>query len=168
LKSVGQPELSASSRVRLSPGASTATQDGAIVGSPPYMSPEGAEGRADAIDQRSDVYLLGATLYEILTGRPPRGGSSRWDLIDQARHSPPAPPRAIDPKVPKALEAICLQSMAFHKRDRYATPSAIAEDVQRYLAGETVTAYHEKPFERFWRWVRRRRRALLRSAIASC
>src|SRR5262245_1082208 len=166
-KSVGQPEMAASSRVRVSPGTSTATQDGAIVGSPPYMSPEGAEGHADNMDQRSDVYLLGATLYEILTGRPPRHGSSRWDIIDQARRSPPAPPRAIDRQVPKALEAICLKSMAFHKRDRYASPIALAEDVQRYLAGETVTAYRETASERLWRWVLRRRRALLRSAVAA-
>src|SRR5262245_25073152 len=163
-KSIGQPEMAASSRVRVSPGTSTATQDGAIVGSPPYMSPEGAEGHADNMDQRSDVYLLGATLYEILTGRPPRGGSSRWDIIDQARRSPPAPPRNVDRQVPNALEAICLKSMAFHKRDRYATPSALAEDVQRYLAGEEVIAYDETPLEKLWRWVRRRRRALLRCA----
>ena len=88
-KVIGQPDETCESGVHLSSSGSTATQDGAVVGSPFYMSPEGAEGRPAAVDKSSDVYLLGATLYQILTGQPPRQGSSNWELIDLAIHSRP-------------------------------------------------------------------------------
>lgn len=166
-KIIGQPEIPGNTSVRLSGDASTATQDGAIVGSPLYMSPEGAEGRGEAIDHRSDVYLLGATLYEILTGRPPRQGTSQWELIDQARKSSPPPPRQVDPHVPPALEAICLKAMVFQKEDRYDSPIALAEEVQRFLAGEPIAAYREPLLARTRRWMRRHRRGLTRVAIGA-
>src|SRR5262249_30055411 len=106
-KVVGKPEQLVDQSVRLSGEASTATMDGSIVGSPVYMSPEGAEGRTDDIDETSDVYLLGATLYEILTAKPPRQGSSQWELIDLARKVRPAAPRKLDSSIPRPLEAVC-------------------------------------------------------------
>jgi tetratricopeptide (TPR) repeat protein/tRNA A-37 threonylcarbamoyl transferase component Bud32 len=162
-KVMGQPDDLGHSVVRLSGGASTATQDGAIVGSPFYMSPEGAQQGAEAIDRTSDVYLLGATLYEILTGKPPRQGSSQWELIDLARKGRPTPPSKIDRSVPKALSAICMKAMAYRKEDRYPTPLALVQDVERYLAGEATSAYREPILARAARWVRRHRRGLLRA-----
>ncbi|HEY2881515.1 MAG TPA: protein kinase [Pirellulales bacterium] len=165
-KVAGRPDEPATSAVRLSGGASTATQDGTIVGSPLYMSPEGAEGRTEEIDEQSDVYLLGATLYEILTAKPPRQGSSQSELINLARKCRPQEPRKLDRRIPKTLEAICLKAMAFRKADRYATPMALADDIQRYLAGEPTTAYRESMLAKIRRWTWRHRRGILRFAAA--
>lgn len=165
-KVIGQAEAPRASGVYLSASGSTATQDGAIVGSPYYMSPEGAEGHPEAVDQTSDVYLLGATLYDVLTNRPPRHGSSNWELIDLARHSRPTNPRSVNVHIPPAIEAICLKAMSFRKQDRYATPLELAADMERYLAGAPVSAYREPLSTRAWRWTRRHRHAILRSAAA--
>jgi tetratricopeptide (TPR) repeat protein len=147
-------------------GVSTDTMAGSIMGSPAYMSPEAAEGLNKAMDQASDIYLLGATLYEILTGKPPRGGVGALELIKQARTVPPAPPRTHRRDIPRPLEAICQKAIAHRKEDRYPTALALAEDVQRYLAGEPVIAYRENVLERAWRWTRRHHKALGRSAAA--
>ncbi|MGD9632690.1 MAG: protein kinase [Pirellulales bacterium] len=166
-KVIGQPDEERGSVVRLSGSGSTATQDGAIVGSPLYMSPEGAKGQPDAVDQASDVYLLGATLYEMLCAQPPRQAASSWELIDLALNSRPKSPRAVDPRVPRPLEAICLKAMAFDKQDRYATPLALAEDIERFLAGAATTAYVEPLWARAGRWVRRHRRGITQAAAAA-
>jgi tetratricopeptide (TPR) repeat protein/tRNA A-37 threonylcarbamoyl transferase component Bud32 len=162
-KVVGQTEDSRVHSVRLSGEGSTATQDGSIVGSPFYMSPEGAEGHPEAVDQSSDVYLLGATLYQILTDQPPRKGGSNWELIDLALHGRPANPRKLNPGIPRAIEAICRKAMAYRKQDRYATPLELADDVQRFLAAQPTVAYREPWLTRIGRWLRRHRRVLLRS-----
>ena len=167
-KIIGHPEDPLDKSVRVSSSGSTATQDGAIVGSPLYMSPEVAHGITESIDQSSDVYLLGATLYEIITARPPRQGSSQWELIAMARHSQPAAPRKLDARVPRALEAICIKALAFEKHDRYPTPIALAEDIQRFLAGEPTTAYREPPLVAAWRRVRRHRFAIARGLVSLC
>lgn len=166
-KLVGQEEEQRGSAVRLSGSGSTATQEGAIVGSPCYMSPEGAKGQPDAVDESSDVYLLGATLYEILCARPPRQATSSWELIDLALHSRPKSPRTIDAQIPKPLEAICLKAMAFDKQDRCSSPLDLANDLERYLAGAQVSAYAEPFLDRAQRWVRRHRRSLAKVAAAS-
>ncbi|MBI3465424.1 MAG: protein kinase, partial [Planctomycetes bacterium] len=173
-KVMGHPELpgghspsGAPSYVHVTPaGRGSETLRGAVMGAPPYMPPEVAEGRIDEVDERTDVYLLSATLYEILTGRPPRQGSSHEEMIELARTVPPVPPRQLNRAVPRALEAICLKAMARRKQDRYATAKALAEDVQRYLAGEPVTAYAESFLERSWRWAKRHRRGLGYAAVA--
>jgi serine/threonine protein kinase/Tfp pilus assembly protein PilF len=165
-KVMDRPEEVQGSYVHLSGGGSTATQEGAIVGSPFYMPPEGAEGNPEAVDRASDVYLLGATLYEILTGKPPRSGSSNWELIDLARHTRPAAPRKTNPHIPRPLEAICLKAMEHNKRDRYPSATQIATDVEAYLAGAPVSAYPETTAKRAWRWAKRNRRVLARSATA--
>ncbi|HEX2473923.1 MAG TPA: serine/threonine-protein kinase [Lacipirellulaceae bacterium] len=120
------------------------------------LAPEGAKGRADGIDEASDIYLLGATLYQILTGRPPRQGSSSGELIDLAVHAQPAPPRKVNSRVPRPLQAICLKAMSYDKKDRYQTPLALAEDVERYLAGQPTIAYREPLLKRALRWIGRR------------
>lgn len=168
-KLIGEPEQPENiSYVRVSSsGGSTETQDGAIVGSLAYLAPEVADGRIQEVDERTDVYLLGATLYEILTGRLPREGSSPMELIELARTVTPAPPRRIDPGIPRPLEAICLKAMSRRVEDRYQSALQVAEDVQRYLAGEAVSAYRESLLERSWRWCRKHSRLLKRSAVAA-
>jgi Tfp pilus assembly protein PilF len=140
---------------------------GSIKGTPAYMSPEVAEGRTDAIDQVSDVYLLGGCLYHILTGNKPRHALKMAELVELARNQVPTAPRKLDPTIPKSLNAICMKALALHKEDRYPSAQALAQDVQRYLAGEPVTAYRENLVERTGRWIRKHRRGLARTALAA-
>jgi tetratricopeptide (TPR) repeat protein len=146
---------------------SVETQDGMVLGSPAYMSPEAAEGRAAEADERTDVYLLGATLYHILTGLPPRQGRSHAEIVELARTMPPPLPRKVKADVPRALEAICMKAMAHRPPDRYASALELAADMERYLAGAPVSAYREPFLARAVRWCRRHRRALGRGAVAA-
>jgi tetratricopeptide (TPR) repeat protein len=165
-KVLGQPDVPGDlSSVYVRPGPATATRAGDVVGSPAYMSPELATGHADTADQRTDVYLLGATLYEILSGRAPRAGSSQAELVDLARTKSPAPPRKVNARIPRPLEAICLKAMAHGPDQRYASAAALAEDLERYLAGEPVSVYRESLPVRAWRWMRRHQRGLQRTGM---
>ena len=152
-KSVDEPDVPADpSHVRVpSSGSSVGTVAGSLLGTPTYMAPEVAEGRIADVDETTDVYLLGATLYEILTGHPPRCGGSQTEIVALARTTPPRAPRKLNPKAPRALEAICMKAMAHGRRHRYESAMALAEDVQRYLAGEPVSAYPEGPIARVCR-----------------
>jgi tetratricopeptide (TPR) repeat protein/tRNA A-37 threonylcarbamoyl transferase component Bud32 len=167
-KVIGQAEGDLAGRsVSLSmSGESVESVAGSVRGTPGYMAPEMASGKVQDIDALSDVYLLGATLYHILTGRKPRGGKSLMELLTEASTTPPVAPRKHDPNIPKALEAICQKAMAFAKADRYASAAALAEDVQRYLAGEPVLAYPESFLTRAARWARKHRQALARALAA--
>ena len=149
-----------------SSASSSATCVGTVLGTPPYMSPEVAAGRMSDVDERTDVYLLGATLYELLTGRAPRTGSSTDEILDLARTTPPKPPRAIDTQIPRALEAICQRAMAHEKSQRYESALSLADDMERILADQPVSAYREPALRRAWRWARRHRRGIGRGAIA--
>jgi tetratricopeptide (TPR) repeat protein len=167
-KVLGQPETAggaSSLPVRYS-GESQETQAGTVQGTPSYMAPEVADGRTTEVDQRSDVYLLGGTLYQILTGKRPRKGDKLSEVIEMARTRPPVPPRKIKPDVPRALEAICQKALAHRREDRYPSAQALADDLHRYLAGEPVSAYREPFWEQAWRWARKHRRAL-GSAVAA-
>jgi len=168
-KTSTEPErLDGSAYVHVSSSSgSTATQDGSVMGSPAYMAPEMAEGRIAEADETTDVYLLGATLYEILTGRPPRKGESQLDMIELARTVTPTAPRKLKATIPPALEAICLKAMSHRMQDRYPAALQMAEDVQRFLADEPVSVYRESFTQRTWRWCKRHRLALKRSAAAA-
>jgi serine/threonine protein kinase/tetratricopeptide (TPR) repeat protein len=148
----------------LDEGQDTETRAGTIMGSLSYMAPEVAAGRNKDVDQRSDVYLLAGILYAILTGNPPRIGKNQLELIKQAQRELPPAPRKVNPLVPRPLDAICLKGLALRPEDRYQTALALAEDVQRYSAGEPVSAYREGFMTRAWRWAKRHRTALARSA----
>lgn len=161
------PTETNSELVRLSSGVSMETQVGTIMGSSSYMPPEMAAGHADEADQRTDVYLLGATLYELLTGRPPRVGDSQLDLITLARSTPPIPPRRIDARIPKPLDAICLRAMEHQSERRYESASDLANEIENYLANEPVAAYREPAILRLWRWCRRHRAAIQRVAVVT-
>jgi serine/threonine protein kinase/tetratricopeptide (TPR) repeat protein len=141
------------------------TMHGQVLGTPGYMPPEQAEGRLDLVDQRSDVYGLGAILYEILTGRPPFTGDDTPSLICQIIYDPPARPRQVVPATPLALEAVCLKALSKRPADRYASAGELAREVQRWLADEPVAAYREPLATRLGRWARRHKPAVAGAAV---
>jgi PAS domain S-box-containing protein len=136
-KVVGRPEgeSPAPSVVLNEAGADSGyTMQGQALGTPAYMAPEQAAGRLDLIDRRTDVYGLGAILYEILTGTPPFTGDSTEEVLRKVREEAPAPPRQLWPEVPPRLEAVCLQSLAKRPEDRCAIAGELAQQVQHWLA----------------------------------
>jgi tetratricopeptide (TPR) repeat protein len=168
-KVCSQPEAAREAGpVHLSRGSgSAATQHGLIMGSPSYMPPEMAQGHAADADDRTDVYLLGATLYHILTGQPPRQGRSLEEIVEVARTVSPPPARWLRADVPRALEAICLRAMATRREQRYGGARELAQDVERYRAGVPVSAYREPLLVRAGRWCKRHRRGLGRALAAA-
>jgi serine/threonine protein kinase len=136
---------------------SAPTRMGALIGTPAFMSPEQAEGRVDLLGPASDVYSLGATLYAILTGVAPFTDRNMTALLAKVRKGEFPRPRQTDPKIPRGLEAICLKAMALSRAVRYATPIALADDLEHWLADEPVNAYQEPAWQRIARWTRRHR-----------
>ncbi len=142
------------------------TCEGTVLGTPVYMSPEQAGGNIDEIDQRSDVYALGAILYQVLTGRHPFTGDSSEEVLDKVRTQDPPRPRSVLAGIPRPLEAICLKAMAKDSGDRYEDATALTRDLERYLADERISAWRESHLERFGRWVRRHRALASSGAVA--
>ena len=130
------------------------TIQGQILGTPAYMAPEQAEGSQKQTDARTDVYGLGAILYEILTGQPPFHAKTTKELLRKVRREPPKSPRQINPEVPAPLETICLKALAKVPAERYDSAAELAREVQRYLADEPVLAYAEPWPRRATRWAR--------------
>jgi serine/threonine-protein kinase len=154
-KVLNQPEGEATLAERpVQAGSGSETALGQVVGTPAFMPPEQAEGRLDQMGPRSDVFALGATLYSLLTGEAPYGGP---DILAQARRAEVVPARQRKRSVPAALEAVCAKAMEKNPEDRYQTARALAEDVQRWLGNEPVSAYREPLLERARRWGRRNR-----------
>jgi tetratricopeptide (TPR) repeat protein len=131
------------------------TQDGTFVGTPGYMAPEQAT-TGGTVGPTTDVYALGAILYECLTGRPPFQGDGPLDTLGQVRSNEPVPPRRLRPKLPRDLETICLKCLEKAPARRYHTAGALAEDLERFRAGRPVTARRVGLGGRAWRWARRR------------
>jgi serine/threonine-protein kinase len=134
-----------------------ATQHGQAIGTPQYMSPEQAAGMWNVVSPPSDVYCLGATLYYLLTGRPPVQDADVNVMLFRVQQGEFAPPRQVKADVPRGLEAVCLKAMARKPEDRYATAAALAEDVEHWLADEPVGAYREGWPARLGRWTWRHR-----------
>jgi serine/threonine protein kinase len=137
-----------------SPGDTTG---GTIIGTPAYMAPEQARGQTELLDERSDIYALGAILYFLLTTRPPNECAGATEAREQAGSRRPVRPRQIDPKIPRAIEAICLKSMSESREDRYERAEDVAGDVVMFLDGEPVSAYRENVFEQAGRWLNKNR-----------
>jgi serine/threonine-protein kinase len=144
---------------------SAETLPGSALGTPAYMSPEQARGDLEALGPASDVYALGATLYYLLTGKPPFEGEVA-EVLRAVRQGEVRPPRQVAPSVDASLEAVCLKAMALEPADRYPTPRALADEVERWMADEPVGARPDGPLERLARWSRRHR-SLTWSAAAA-
>jgi eukaryotic-like serine/threonine-protein kinase len=153
----GQPESAAGDECDASAPGDCETRAGQLLGTPAYMAPEQAAGLPDRVGPRTDVYGLGAILYEILTGRAPYSGKTVKEILDKVRRGALSPPLRGGGAGTPALEAICLTAMATRAEDRYASARDLADDVERWLADEPVKAYREPLPARLARWARRHR-----------
>jgi tetratricopeptide (TPR) repeat protein len=152
--------------VRLAP---TLTQGVTPVGTPSYMSPEQASAQVELIDERSDVWGLGATLYEVLTGRPPYSGQSPWEVIADVKTKPWVPVRQLEPRAPADLVAICEKALNKDRAQRYPNAAAMVSDLESWLQGRRVGAYEYTSVELLRRFVKRQRLVLgvgLAAAVA--
>jgi len=153
----GEPKVGDFGLAHLAGSAAGLTRTGAVLGTPLYMAPEQVEGRSEDITPRTDVYALGAILYEILTGRPPHVGESAMEIYGKIVGHEAAPPRKLDPRAPPDLETVALKALAKDPARRYPDAGAFAGDLRRFLSGEPVEARPESLTQRLFRRVRKNR-----------
>ncbi len=147
----------------LMPSSGSGSEDtlpGSALGTPGYMSPEQARGDLNRLGPRSDIYSLGATLYCLLTGRPPFDGDDVAGVLRKVQWGEFVAPRQLDSAIDPALEAVCLKAMTFAPLERYATGRALADDIERWTAGQPVSAWQEPLSRKVRRWAKRSRSAV--------
>jgi len=132
------------------------TLTGQVLGSPNHMPPEQAAGKLSNCSARSDVYSLGALLYQLLTARPPFQGETLPEILAQVQNDEPVPPRRLNPSVPAALDIICRQCLQKEPARRYPSAQALADDLGRFLADQPIRARPVPLAGRVWLWCRRR------------
>jgi eukaryotic-like serine/threonine-protein kinase len=165
----GQPYVTDFGLVKMLAGDSHKTTTGAILGTPSYMAPEQAAGRTLEIGPLTDIYSIGAVLYECLTGRPPFREATPLDTLMQVLESDPVRPREINAAIPRPLEAICLRCLERSPQRRYPTAEAVADNLEKYLKGEEVEGLAAGLVPRLGRWLRREPALVSRlAAFAVC
>jgi len=150
-----QPYVTDFGLVKMLGAGSQATTTGAILGTPAYMAPEQAAGRAAEVGPLSDVYSLGAILYDLLIGRPPFQGQTPLDTLLQVLEGEPTRPRWLVPQIPARLEMIVLKCLEKNPADRYSSAAALADDLERFLNDEDVEARPAGLWPKLRRWTRR-------------
>jgi WD40 repeat protein/serine/threonine protein kinase len=143
------------------------TQNGVILGTPGYMAPEQAAGRAQEAGRPADVYALGAILYKSLTLRPPVLGKNLQDTLNRVISEEPVPPMRLQPEVPRPLNTICLKCLEKDPRQRYATAADLADDLRRFLNNKPIRARPVGKVERALRWVKRKPVVALLIAVSA-
>jgi serine/threonine protein kinase len=141
------------------------TMPGELMGTPAYLAPEQARADVGAIDERTDIYALGVTLYELLTLNRPFHGETREQILSGIKEREPAPPRSFDDHIPNDLQTICLKAMEKDPARRYATAEAMAEDLRRFADGRPILSRPAGPITRTIKWARRHK--ALSTAICS-
>ncbi|MFO0966951.1 MAG: serine/threonine-protein kinase [Gemmataceae bacterium] len=140
------------------------TRSGALAGTPGFMAPEQTSAAAK-VDVRADVYALGATLYNLITGRPPFHADTPIETLKQVQQQEPIAPRSLNPTVDRDLDTICLKCLEKDPARRYPTARALADDLERYEAGEPIRARKIGPVGKVWRWAKRNGRLATVSAV---
>src|SRR5262249_134263 len=141
------------------------TKSGAALGTPIYMAPEQVTGKSRDVSPRTDVYALGAMLYEGLTGRPPHSGETLMELYGRITRDGPLAPRRMNRKISPELEAVALKALDKNPLRRYPDAAAFADDLARFLSGEAVQARPLPELVRLWRRARRFHAAILVAAL---
>src|SRR5438874_12758890 len=150
-----EPHLTDFGLARLVESESTVTRTMEVLGTPSYMAPEQAVGNNAAISSLTDVYGLGAVLYQLLTGQPPFAGGTTYETIKLLLDTEPRSPRLLNPKIDRDLSTICLKCLEKDSQRRYPSALALAEDIERWLKHEPIVARHTGVFTRGRKWVRR-------------
>ena len=151
----GEPHLTDFGLARLVETESTVTRTMEVLGTPSYMAPEQAVGNNAAITSATDVYGLGAVLYQLLTGHPPFAGGTTYETIKLLLDTEPRQPRLLNPKIDRDLNTICLKCLEKDPKRRYASALALAEDLERWLKHEPIRAHRTGIFIRGRKWLRR-------------
>jgi eukaryotic-like serine/threonine-protein kinase len=149
----------------LQDAATGQTMDGSAIGTPAYMSPEQADGQVDEIDERSDVWSLGAVLYELLVGRPPFEGVTPFEIIGKVMKEAVQSPRAVDERVPAELSAVALKALTRDPSQRYSTARELAEEIEAFMSGGRIGAYEYSTWELVQSFVRRNRAATVAALV---
>lgn len=161
----GQPRITDFGLAKRIDTDSGQTQSGEVLGTPSYMPPEQATG-SRKIGPTSDVYGLGAILYASLTVRPPFQAASQIDTLVQVMENEPVPPRQMNPGIPRDLDTICLKCLQKEQEKRYPSARELAEDLERFVAGEPIHARPVGASERMWMWCKRNPKVALPTAVA--
>jgi tetratricopeptide (TPR) repeat protein len=162
----GTPKITDFGLAKLLDGQPGPTSTGGLLGTPDYMSPEQAAGKGKQTGPATDVYALGAMLYEMLTGRPPFKGSSVLETLVQVRAQDPTAPGRLRPQCPRDLETVCLKCLEKDPARRYLTAEALADDLRRFLNHEPILARPVSPWRRAAKWARRRPAAAALLAVS--
>jgi WD40 repeat protein/tRNA A-37 threonylcarbamoyl transferase component Bud32 len=152
----GIPKIADFGLAKLLAADSGETQDGDVIGTASYMSPEQAGGKVQDIGPATDVYSLGVILYELITGRVPLQGPTSVDTLILVRNEEPVPPRCLQPSVPRDLETVCLKCLHKDPGKRYASAKELADDLRCFLEHRPIWARATPAWERAWKWAKRR------------